>query len=149
MSLENIIGNILARYWLEENPNCGMSYSQLFARVMKVSTEITDSKLRAAINRMQDLGEVSTRHVYSEMWVYPKRQLLEPRDKLTEAEVGKYTKQLRLGGSQIELRFFDRQVLDRYRQDPRYELVESEGIGWLHIRDEYYLDPSTPESDKF
>jgi len=65
-----------------------------------------------------------------------------------EEEVGTYTKQLRLGGSQIEHRFFRRQVLDRYKQDPRYEFREWSFGGTILIKDEPYLDESVPEADK-
>ncbi len=84
---------------------------------------------------MQDRGEVIIGLPMSDPHVFPTRVLLEPRDPAQENQVGVYAKQLRLGGSQIELRYFRRGVLDRYRHDPRYELKENRLSGHIHTRD--------------
>jgi hypothetical protein len=147
--LTEYIADILARYWLEENPYCGLGALEISFRLAKQLGETPDpARMREAINKLSQRGAVSTREVQDDVWVYPKQPLLEPRDSLTEAQVGIYTKQLRLGGSQIELRFFDRQVLDRYRQDPRFRVEEGGASGLLGIRNEFYISPNTLDRDR-
>jgi hypothetical protein len=149
MSLESPIADVLAKYWLEENPYCGLSSSEIRGRLPgKLGTHTTARALGAALSRMEKRGEISTRKTAGGAWAYPKRPLLEPRDPLAHADVGVYTRELRLGGVQYERRFFQRQVLDRYLQDPRYKVEEWGSGGTLGIRDRFYLDPDTPPQDR-
>lgn len=149
MSLESDISDVLAHYWLEENLYCGMSSTEVFRRLsQKLSKPVTINDVRKVLGDMQAKGLVSTRQVQGEIYAYPKRPLLEPRDPLSKEDVGIYTKQLRLGGSQIEHRFFRRQVLDRYNQDPRYVVGDFGSSGSIFIKDEFYDDKDTLEADK-
>lgn len=149
MSLESDISDILAYYWLERHPYCGVWLMEVFRVLrMKGEAQLTLHTIRDTIQKMRERDEVSTREIQGDLMVYPKRALLKPRDPLDVKDVGVYTKQLRLGGSQIEPRFFERQVLDRYRQDPRYRVNEYGASGSLSIKDHYYLDEDTPEEDK-
>jgi hypothetical protein len=149
MSLESGIADVLARYWLEENPYCGLSSSEIRRRLPgKLGIETTPRALRAALSRMEKRGDISTRKTAGGAWAYPKRPLLEPRDPLAQADVGVHTRELRLGGVQYELRFFDREVLDRYLRDPRYKVEEWGTGGTLGMRSSFYLDPNTLERDK-
>jgi hypothetical protein len=125
MDTESQIGDILARYWLVENRYCGLAESQVLKRLNQLtSNPLTTDELHSRLLTMQARGEVVIGRPETDPIVFPRRPLLEPRDPVKENEVGIYAKQLRLGGSQIALRYFDRQVLDRYRQDPRYEFKE-------------------------
>jgi hypothetical protein len=149
MSLESTICDILANYWLEENLYCGMASTMVYDRLTDdlkkaVSLERTQHTLR----EMEKNALVSTRGVYDDLWVYPKRKLLEKYDNLKVEKIGIYTKQLRLGGSQVEHRFFKRDVLERYRKDPRYRYEEWGVAGTILIRDKFFLDDAVPESDK-
>ena len=149
MSLESEISDILAHYWLDENLYCGMSSMEVFRRLsQKLSKPVTINDVRKVLGDMQAKGLVSTRRIQGDFYAYPKRPLLEPRDPLSKEDVGIYTKQLRLGGSQIEHRFFRRQVLDRYKQDPRYVVGDFGSSGSIFIKDEFYDDKDTPEADK-
>ena len=147
-SFHDAVADVLARYWLEENPYCGLNSKRIRDRLSSMNIQTTLKSLRAAISEMKKSGEVSTRRAAGDVWAYPKRSLLEPRDPLSPQELGFYTRQLRLGGGQYDHRFFGRQVLDRYLGDPRYRVEETGAGGSLSIRDEYYLDPTTPDSDK-
>lgn len=146
--LEEQIADILAQYWLNENHYCGLPTRETHYR-LSIQPGETPSlyTVRKIIKKLSQNGAVSTREVQNDVWVYPKRPVLEPRDHLTVEDVGIYTKQLRLGGSQIELLFFDRQALDRYRQDPRFRVVEAEPSGRLHLIDKFYDSPETPDND--
>ena len=125
MDIESQIGDILACYWLVENRYCGLAESQVLKRLSKVtSNSPTIDELHSRLLTMQAGGEVVIGRPEADPTVFPRRPLLEPRDPVKENEVGIYARQLRLGGSQIALRYFDRQVLDRYRQDPRYQFKE-------------------------
>lgn len=149
MSLEEAISDILANYWLKENPYCGMSSTGIYERLPEeFRDKVKVQDVRRKLVEMRKDDKVSTRHIYDDVWAYPKRKLLELYDFSTDEEVGIYTKQLRLGGSQVEHRFFRRQVLDRYKQDPRYEFRELSFGGAIFIKDEFYLDKSVPEADK-
>ena len=149
MSLEGAIADVLAKYWLEENPYCGLNSSEIRRRLPgKLGIHTTARALRAALSRMEKRGEVSTRETNGDTWAYPRRPLLEPRDPLAHADLGVYTRELRLGGVQYELRFFDRQVLDWYFRDPRYKVEEWGSGGTLGMRSSFYLDPNTLERDK-
>jgi len=149
MSLERVISDILAKYWLEDNPYSGMSAAQIYERLpRRVRNKVSVEDVRLKLEEMRTEDKVSTNRANEELWAYPKRRLLELYDTSKEEKVGIYTKQLRLGGSQIEHRFFRRQVLDRYKQDPRYDLREWGFGGTLSIKDKAYLDRRVSEADK-
>ena len=61
---------------------------------------------------------------------------------------GKYSYKLKKGGNNLKLVYFERAVLDRYKHDPRFKVVEYGVGGYLSIKDEYYLDESVLESEK-
>lgn len=63
-------------------------------------------------------------------------------------EQGKYSYELKKERNNVKLVYFERAVLDRYRNDPRFKVVEYAVSGHLSIKDEYYLDESVPESEK-
>jgi len=149
VALEEAISDIIADYWLNVNPYCGMPSSEVYNRLpedFQIKAPIED--IRSELQKMDENGKVSIREVHGDLWVYPKKKLLKIYDSSKAEEVGLYTKQLRLGGSQIEHRFFRRQVIDRYKQDPRYRFGEWDYGGTIQISDEAYLDSSVPESDK-
>lgn len=149
MALEEAFGDIIANYWLSDNPYCGMSLREVYNRLLEdFQIKATIEDVRSELQKMKENGKVSTREVHGDLWVYPKKKLLKIFDSSREEEVGTYRKQLRLGGSQIEHRFFRRQVLDRYKQDPRYRFEEWGYGGTILIKDGAYLDSSVPESDK-
>lgn len=125
MGIESQISDILARYWLVEHRYCGLAESQVLKRLNQLtSNPLTIDELHSRLLTMQARSEVVIGRPETDPMVFPRHALLEPRDPVKESEVGIYTKQLRLGGSQIALRYFSRQVLDRYCQDPRYEFKE-------------------------
>lgn len=61
---------------------------------------------------------------------------------------GKYTLEHQENPNNLKLKFFKLPVLDRYKQDPRYNLSEHPVSMNLEIKDECYNDPKIPESDK-
>lgn len=136
MDIESQISDILAHYWLVENRYCGLAESQILKRLNQlISDPLTIDELHLRLLTMQVRGEVVIGRPETDPIVFPRRALLEPRDPAKESEVGIYTKQLRLGGSQIAHRYFDRQVLDRYLQNPRYEFKEFDVSGRISTPD--------------
>lgn len=136
MDIESQISDILAHYWLVENRYCGLAESQVLKRLNQlISNPLTIDELHSRLLTMQARGEVVIGRPETDPIVFPRRALLEPRDPVKESEVGIYTKQLRLGGSQIAHRYFNRQVLDRYLQDPRYEFKEFDVSGRISTPD--------------
>lgn len=169
--LEKILSDLIADYWFDINPYCGLSSNYLFEKLQGQGKDISANEIEAILKKMESEGLLSIRQIESgdrvrwvwensqlreivdqgphiDIWVYPKRKLLEKYDNSKVEEVGIYMKQLRLGGSQIEHRFFRRQVLDRYREDPRYHFGEFGPSGYIEIKDEFYLDKTVPEEDK-
>ncbi|MBT6735227.1 hypothetical protein HOA69_02590, partial [Candidatus Woesearchaeota archaeon] len=63
-------------------------------------------------------------------------------------KMGKYSAEYENTKAQFELKFFELNVLDRYKQDPRYKIDEFPVSGFLSIKDEYFSDTSTNEEDK-
>jgi hypothetical protein len=149
-TIVSLIEDALANYWLCENRYCGLNCHGIRDRVQRrLDARVTLRSIRDALGTLEMNGSLSTRKVGRETWAYPKIALLKPRDALAnDPHVGRYTKELRWGGSQYELRYFDRQVLDRYLNDPRFRVEECGPSGTLSMRDKTYLDPSTPERDK-
>ncbi|HWG92293.1 MAG TPA: AAA family ATPase [Candidatus Thermoplasmatota archaeon] len=138
------VSSAIAKYWLKENLYCGLSVSHLNDRLPDLSM----SKIDGLVLELDARGDVTTRLVDNERWVYPQEQLLKRHDDLQEAKVGRYTKMLRLGASQVRSMYFRRGVLDRYREDPRYHFNDDGIHGFISIRDKWYLDEATAESDK-
>jgi len=170
-TLKNKVRDIIANYWLNENKYCGLSSLYILDRIKDLVEGITEEGIKEILREMEKSGEISTREIegtnrtyyrvtpkgveeivepgsYVEIWAYPKRKLLEKYNTSKVEEVGIYTKQLRLGGSQISHRFFHRKVLDRYREDPRFIFEEWGTSGYICIKDAFYLDDSVPEADK-
>jgi len=136
MDTKSQISDILAHYWLVENQYCGLAESQVLKRLNQlISNPWTIDELHAKLLTMQASGEVAIGRSETDPIIFPKRALLEPRDPVKESQVGIYTKQLRLGEYQITRRCFRRQVLDRYKQDPRYEFKEFEVCGRIETSD--------------
>lgn len=171
MPLKSKISDIIANYWLNKNKYCGLSSFHIYERIRDQVEGVTEEAIKGTLKEMEKSGEISTREIegtdrtywcldglnikevvkpgpYVEIWAYPKRKLLEKYDTSKVEEVGIYTKQLRLGGSQISHRYFRRQVLERYREDPRYRFEERGTFGYIETKDEFYLDDSVPEADK-
>lgn len=171
MSLRKIVSDLVANYWLIENKYCGVSSDYLFKKILSQGKEVSEDEIKIVLKSMEKENLFSTREIESgdrsqwvfengqfkeivepgphiDLWAYPKRKLLEKYDNSKVEDVGIYTKQLRLGGSQVEHRFFKRQVLDRYREDPRYDFSEYGSSGYFGIKDQFYLDENEPEKDK-
>lgn len=171
MPLKNKIRDIIANYWLNENKYCGLSSFHIYERMQDLVEGVTEEDIKTILKEMEKSGEISTRKIegtdrtyyrinasgveevvepgpYVDIWAYPKRKLLEKYDTSKAEKVGIYTKQLRLGGSQISHKFFRRQVLDRYREDSRFVFEEWGTSGYIGIKDEFYLNDSVPEADK-
>ncbi len=147
-NLEVLIGDVLASYWLKENLYCGLSTEMITMRLSLIIPGITYENVLKIVKRLEKSKQVSTRRVQGDVMVYPKEPILKPRDPLQKKDIGIYTKQLRWGGSPVELRFFKRKVLDEYLQDPRYKVNEYGAGGSIGIKDKFFLDPNTPETDK-
>lgn len=146
-SLEFEISKIIADYWLKEERFIGVKTSDIMKQLSK-NNNYSEKEIIDELKIMDNKGLVSLNSKESDIFVFPKKSLLEPFDNLTESEVGIYKKQLRLGGSQIEFRYFDRKVLDGYIHDPRYSVEETAVGGHLWITNRAFLDESVPEEDK-
>jgi len=137
MDINSEIGDILTHYWLVENQYCGLAESMILERLKQDHNDLlTIDKIHSRLLLMQARGEVVIGRPETDPIVFPRRALLEPRDPVKESGVGIYTKQLRLGGFQTEFRYFDRKVLDRYCQDPRYEFKEYDVCGGITTHDD-------------
>jgi hypothetical protein len=171
MKLEDKIRNIVANYWLNENQYCGLSSFDIYQRIREESQNVTEEDVKRILRMINKTGEISiglTKGIdrtffrfngskfeeivqpgpYEDVWACPKEKLLKKYDNSKIEEVGIYTKQLRLGDSQLTHRFFRRQVLDRYKGDPRYTVEEWGASGNIGIKDKFFLDDSVPEADK-
>ena len=60
--------------------------------------------------------------------------------------MGKYSKEHEKLGPNIRFKFFELKVLDRYKQDPRYEIKEYAVSGSLHVKDEWYSNISKEDN---
>lgn len=138
------IAAVIARYWLTENPYCGLSVPMIAERIPEIDPALVEKEVVG----METKGDVSTRMVGEDRWVYPRETLMSRFDDSEEAKVGRYAKMARLGGSQVLMLFFQRAVLDRYRDDPRFRFDDDGVHGYIGIKDKYYFDAATPESDK-
>lgn len=146
MDIDSHIADILTYYWLVENPCCGLAESKILERLTERDIYLpTIDELHLRLLAMQARGQVIIDLPRADPHVFPTRVLLEPRDPAKESEVGVYTKQLRLGGFQTELRYFDRKVLERYRQDPRYEFKEGDISGRITTPSDA---PDMPPNDR-
>ncbi|MFH0749287.1 MAG: hypothetical protein V1915_05180 [Candidatus Bathyarchaeota archaeon] len=100
MSLEEMINDILAHYWLKENPYCSMASTEIYKKLPeKIQNETTIHDVRLKLDEMKIHEKIFTRHVYDDVWASPTHKLLEPYVSSREENVGRYTKQLRLGES--------------------------------------------------
>jgi hypothetical protein len=170
VSLKDRICELIADYWLNVNQYCGIPSYYLIEKIENKEGIIED-KIKEILTELEKEGYLSTREIeggdrikiiwddnkfrkiiepgpHLDLWAYPKRKLLEKYDDSKVEDVGLFTKQLKLGGSQLEHRFFRRQVLDRYRDDPRFLVEEWGADGTLTIKDKYFLDENTPEDEK-
>jgi hypothetical protein len=138
------IASAIARYWLKENLYCGLSVRMLAERTPELDPALIEEHVAA----MEAEGHISSREVNGIRWVYPREGLLRRFDDSDESLVGRYTKMARMGGSQIKTLFFRRAVLDRYRDDPRFRFDDDGIHGFISIKEEFYLDSATPESEK-
>ena len=142
--IKSKIEKIISNYWIKENPYCGLSLNMIEERL---GTGFSKGKAINYLKILEKEGKISTREFDKDLWVYPKEGLLKKFDHTSVSKVGKYTKQLLRGGCQVESRFFDREVLHRYK-DPHYTLKEDGFSGYLSIKDKWFLDPNFSEDDK-
>ena len=63
-------------------------------------------------------------------------------------EKGKYTKEYEKEKIPLKFKFFKLEVLDRYRENPIYEVREFPVSLSLFIKDEYFNDKNTEEENK-
>jgi hypothetical protein len=80
--------------------------------------------------------------------LYPTPETIEREYDLTFLNLKPFTLEIARGRAQLEPKFFEIGVLDRYRLDPRYEFVFSEYAGSISIASDHYNSPATPERDK-
>ena len=162
MELTKNIQEIIAGYWLENDHFGGISSDRIQKKLRDSDIHVSEEEVKEILRELEKKDLISTREIesgdriswvwnkdrfeeliepgpHTDLWAYPKQILLEQYDKTRVEEVGIYLKQLKLGGSQIEHRFFERQVLERYREDPRYLFDERGSSGFISISDKFFL----------
>lgn len=79
---------------------------------------------------------------------YPSCEVLEDHFEHHDYVDRPYTRALYLGAAQLEARFFDMGVLERYRNDPRYHFNFDYFSGIISVSSEYYETDDVPERDQ-
>ncbi len=82
------------------------------------------------------------------MCVYPTSSHLESVVDNSEFTDRPYTCKLRLGEPHLAPKYFDLQVLEVYRADPRYVYSTNDVGGWISVRDEYFESEGMPARDQ-
>ena len=80
--------------------------------------------------------------------VYPEPTYLESVVDRKEYEESPFTLRLALGEPQLKHAAFRLEVLESYRNDPRYYYRHNDISGTICLKDEYYQSQETPESDQ-
>lgn len=88
------------------------------------------------------------RHDIGNACLYPTEHVIRQKIDLDKWKEEPYTTRLWLGGSHLDLVFFDLAVLEKYRNDPRYKYQQTFFGGTLSIGDEHYMDEAFPQKDK-
>ncbi len=147
--LKEVVADAIAYSWLEGHPHCGIPLWKLVTLVDERSHSSRASEaVSDAVRALAEEGLVRIPEGRDELWVFPTALLLEPRDPMAGDELGPYTKALRHSGSQVEDFFFDRQALERYRDDPRYRFDESGVSGFVVRRSDYIRERGLADPGK-
>ena len=72
--LEGQIADILAQYWLKENPYCGLPTREIYSRLTRqIDKPPKLARVSKAISELSKNGAVSTREAQNDVWVYHKQ----------------------------------------------------------------------------
>ena len=80
--------------------------------------------------------------------IYPSKKLLRENVSSSVHEHSPFTRMLALGFGQLEITFFELDLLDFYQSDPRYYYECNDIGGRICIKDEYYINDDIGEKDK-
>jgi hypothetical protein len=80
--------------------------------------------------------------------LYPTREVLADHPLTRGLSDRPYTERLAKGAGQLDVAYFRMDVLEGYRNDPRYALDSSDFGGRIAVTQEVYADQSEPEADK-
>lgn len=80
--------------------------------------------------------------------LYPKAAALVSRVPDTLFLESPFSRRLALGAGQLDSAFFRFDVLEQYRNDPRFRFEPHDAGVEISISDDEYVDPNTPELDK-
>jgi len=103
--------------------------------------KIFDSSVKAQIDFF-DKKDISA------IVLYPSRIILSQHINQNDYIDRPFSRMLLLGYPQLHSCHFDLSVLERYRNDPRYELTDDGTTLGLEIKGEFYIDDKIPEEDK-
>lgn len=82
------------------------------------------------------------------MCVYPSKEFLEAKIPNDLHQGSPFMRKLAMGMGQLELAFFDLDLLELYRNDPRYYYECNDIGGTICIEDEHYKSENVDEKDK-
>lgn len=170
VSLVSQIETLVSNYYLESGDFNGISIAKIITEMESNFSEILDfvsqgiklDRLRV-ISSDYELNphiiregfkdhEVQLKSLRSDnihhTCVYPSKELLKitvPEDFLLDSP---FRRKLALGMGQLEISFFDIDLLEIYRNDPRYYYECNDIGGRVCIEDEHYKSETVEEKDK-
>ncbi|WP_105173091.1 AAA family ATPase [Pseudoalteromonas sp. T1lg24] len=98
-------------------------------------------------DKLQQLSAIKEDNIHHTC-VYPSKSLAKAKLSSEQWSDSPFKRMLAEGIGQLEIIFFDLELLDFYRRDPRYFYECNDIGGRICIKDDYYLSESTQEKDK-
>ncbi len=99
---------------------------------------------RSAQDQVADLSRLTAHPIY----LYPTNSALVQRQEVVELSQEPYRQAMASGRGQLELCFFECQVLEQYRNDPRFRYWFLDAEIHIGVSDGVYLDELEPDRDK-
>lgn len=112
------------------------------------SAEINPHIRRLPRHMIPDFEYSYERHGLAGACLYPSIENIESTLDLTRLNNEPYSLRLWAGGNHLDLVFFDLDVLDRYRSDPRFNYQQHFFGGSITLGREHYESETFPEKDK-
>lgn len=119
----------------------------------KVNCAFARVSINPHIKRFPDLDiNEQIKRVHTEDFdtfcVYPSAQVIRQHVDVTQWDDRPFSKLLALAEPQLGFRAFDMAVLERYTSDPRYVIQFDDYMGYMSIKDEYFIDDAFIDRDK-
>jgi hypothetical protein len=92
--------------------------------------------------------EAAARFDLTQACLYPMEDVIASEIDLTKWKRQPYTHRLWAGGAHMDLVFFDLEVLERYRNDPRFRYEQTYFGGSIGLKNKHAEDETFPERDQ-